>query len=105
MFLFQNQNTDVTLNSLFCYKVFLRMTGYKQNITAAVRMCRNMKRRRGLSAPPYCALVAHTGNDNDDDEYPKDHIKIEVAASAAASAVAVAHIIHFSVPPFAEDSI
>ncbi len=29
-------------------------------------------------------LVAHASNNNDDDKYPKDHIKVEIAASASA---------------------
>lgn len=33
----------------------------------------------------YSGLVAHTSYDNDDDKYPKDHIKIEVAAAASAA--------------------
>lgn len=38
-------------------------------------------------------LVAHAGNDNDYDKYPKDHIKIKVASAAVVvhSFTAISH--------------
>lgn len=48
------------------------------------------------------SVIAHASNDNDDDKYPKDHIKVKIAATSAA---VIATFSHFFAPPFLEVSI